>query len=365
MMRQIRLLVILMAFLWVTPVLAQDFTGDLSLEEGSIRTENYVIVGKTVRIYATVKNNSEQDLFGTVKFYDEKRAQFIGEDQPVSVIAGGTDDVFVDWVASSVGDYPVSARVIPWKDDGDNPNNNKITTSIYVDVDTDSDGIPNRQDSDDDNDGTSDKNDAFPLNPAEWQDTDGDGKGNNADVDDDGDGVTDIEDMFPNDAKETVDTDGDGVGDNSDAFPEDPKENADADQDGLGDNVDPNSKNKGPVPYIDTESNIVSAGTVVTFNALKANDPDGEIVTYEWDFGEGVENTGVIADKIFEKPGTYEVKLKVFDDKGEYRIGKLTITAIYRWQTFALVIIGLLLFLFLLYMVANSKKVLDKKSKKK
>ncbi|WP_205728975.1 gliding motility-associated C-terminal domain-containing protein, partial [Flagellimonas onchidii] len=41
-------------------------------------------------------------------------------------------------------------------------------------------------DADDDNDGTDDGADAFPLDPSEDTDTDGDGTGDNADVDDDG-----------------------------------------------------------------------------------------------------------------------------------------------------------------------------------
>ncbi len=365
MMRTARLLTIFLALLWAMPAFAQGFVEDLSLEEGSIRTENYVIVGNTVRVYATVKNNSDQDLFGTVKFYDESSGSFIGEDQPVSIISSGTDDVFVDWKAGAVGDYPISARVIPWEEEGDNPDNNKVTTSIYVDLDSDSDGIPNRHDADDDNDGVSDGDDAFPLNPNESQDTDSDGVGNNVDEDDDGDGVSDIQDIFPNDASETVDSDGDGVGDNADVFPADPVESMDSDSDGLGNNADPDDNNKGPIPYIETQSNVVSTGSITTFNALKAKDLDGEIVSYEWDFGEGVENTSVILDKVFEKPGTYDVQLKVTDDKGEHRMAKMTITVIYRWQTFVLIGIGLLLFLLLIYNVINSKKVLAKKKKKK
>ena len=365
MMRSFRLLVLFLALIWALPVQAQDYKADLALEEGSVRTENYVIVGNMVRIYATVKNNSDKDLFGTVKFYDENRSEFIGEDQPVSVIANSTDDVFVDWNARSVGDYSISARVIPWEEEGDNPDNNKITTSIYVDLDSDGDGIPNRQDPDDDNDGVPDGQDAFPQNSAESQDTDGDGIGNNEDDDDDGDGLVDIQDLFPDDASETVDSDGDGVGDNADAFPMDATESMDIDQDGLGDNADPDDNNKGPIAHIETESNVVPTGRPITFNALKAHDLDGEIVSYEWDFGQGVESTSVIADKIFEKPGTYEVTLKVTDDKGEYRLGKMTITVIYRWQSFALIAIGLLLFLLIIYHAVNSKKVLAKKKKKK
>jgi hypothetical protein len=45
-----------------------------------------------------------------------------------------------------------------------------------------------------------DASDAFPLDEHEQLDTDTDGIGNKADTDDDGDGVLDADDAFPNDA---------------------------------------------------------------------------------------------------------------------------------------------------------------------
>ena len=70
---------------------------------------------------------------------------------------------------------------------------------------------------DNDGDGVSNENDAFPEDPTETVDTDRDGVGNNADSDDDGDGVIDDFDAFPLDPAETVDTDLDGVGNNADS----------------------------------------------------------------------------------------------------------------------------------------------------
>ena len=110
---------------------------------------------------------------------------------------------------------------------------------------TDNDGLGNACDDDDDNDGVLDTRDAFPLDASETIDADSDGTGNNSDncrglvnanqsnvdgdkngdacdSDDDNDGVADIDDAFPKDATETVDTDGDGIGDNFDAAPLDP-----------------------------------------------------------------------------------------------------------------------------------------------
>jgi hypothetical protein len=117
--------------------------------------------------------------------------------------------------------------------------------------DTDLDGLINNFDSDDDNDGVLDSDDAFPLDENETVDTDSDGTGNNADTDDDNDGVLDIYDDLPFDATEQVDTDGDGLGnsvdtdddgdgiqDGLDACPLDPMEIVDTDGDGICDGPD-------------------------------------------------------------------------------------------------------------------------------
>ena len=89
-------------------------------------------------------------------------------------------------------------------------------------LDTDTDGLCDAGDLDDDGDGVEDLVDAFPLDASETADTDGDGTGDN-------------EDAFPADATETADTDGDGVGDNADAFPADGLLCRDVDADGCDD----------------------------------------------------------------------------------------------------------------------------------
>ena len=57
------------------------------------------------------------------------------------------------------------------------------------------DGVGNNADTDDDDDGLADIDDAFPLDSTETLDTDGDGLGNNADLDDDSDGFSDEEEL--------------------------------------------------------------------------------------------------------------------------------------------------------------------------
>jgi hypothetical protein len=105
-------------------------------------------------------------------------------------------------------------------------------------ADTDGDGIPDNQDSDDDNDGyaddTENKAGSDPLDPASKPvDTDGDGNPDVTDPDDDNDGIPDTEDEDDNNDgvpdSEEVDTDGDGIPDNQDS---------DDDNDGYADDTE-------------------------------------------------------------------------------------------------------------------------------
>lgn len=141
-------------------------------------------------------------------------------------------------------------------------------------VDQDQDGLGNACDGDDDNDGVDDELDAFPLDSTETIDTDNDGIGNNADLDDDGDGVNDNSDAFPLDSTESVDSDSDGVGDNGDAFPQDENETVDADGDGVGDNSD-NCPSNANAEQTDTDGD--GAG-----DACDGDSPDAVWDNFNW-----------------------------------------------------------------------------------
>jgi gliding motility-associated-like protein len=130
-----------------------------------------------------------------------------------------------------------------------------VSFSLFIDQDTDRDGLLDAVDTDDDNDGVLDQNDAFPLDRTEWTDSDRDGRGNNADTDDDNDGIldgcdvdangdgipdngTDMDGDGINDGCDQ-DQDGDGVNNTSDNCPSSPNANqADRDHDGQGDVCD-------------------------------------------------------------------------------------------------------------------------------
>ena len=55
----------------------------------------------------------------------------------------------------------------------------------------------------------------------------------------------------------------------------------------------------------------------VQFDASESNDPDGEIVSYLWDFGDGASAEGMTVEHVFPQQQTeYLVTLTVIDDNG-------------------------------------------------
>ncbi|NJK89513.1 MAG: hypothetical protein HC923_09000, partial [Myxococcales bacterium] len=90
--------------------------------------------------------------------------------------------------------------------------------------DADNDGVSDRVDPDDDNDGCIDEEDEFPLDPLACVDSDGDGIADEADADDDDDGLSDAEELSPGQdgyvtAALRPDTDDDGLLDAVDPCP--------------------------------------------------------------------------------------------------------------------------------------------------
>ncbi|RLF57905.1 MAG: chitinase, partial [Thermoplasmata archaeon] len=55
----------------------------------------------------------------------------------------------------------------------------------------------------------------------------------------------------------------------------------------------------------------------IQFDASGSYDPDGEIVEYTWDFGDGSVGYGVNPTHSYSKSGIFEVKLTVKDDDGK------------------------------------------------
>lgn len=63
----------------------------------------------------------------------------------------------------------------------------------------------------------------------------------------------------------------------------------------------------------DTQVNV---SQTINFDASESFDLDGEIISYEWDFGDGITKTGVKTTHVFSADGQYTVTLTVTDDDG-------------------------------------------------
>ncbi|MBW3020996.1 PKD domain-containing protein [Candidatus Woesearchaeota archaeon] len=84
------------------------------------------------------------------------------------------------------------------------------------------------------------------------------------------------------------------------------------------------------VPLVNAGNDIsVSVGEEFNFDGV-ASDPDGVIISYEWDAnGDGVYDTycgGCAKDSyVFDKAGIYTARLKVTDDDGGVAFDEITI----------------------------------------
>ncbi len=73
------------------------------------------------------------------------------------------------------------------------------------------------------------------------------------------------------------------------------------------------------LPYANTNGDKYqeAVGHAIEFSSIGSNDPDGEIVSYEWDFGDGAESADANVAHTFTEIGEYNVTLTVTDNNGE------------------------------------------------
>jgi PKD repeat protein len=75
-------------------------------------------------------------------------------------------------------------------------------------------------------------------------------------------------------------------------------------------------RNRPPVAVFTESAETVDTGEDIHFNAGDSYDPDGEIASYSWDFGDETGATGVMVSHAYVDDGVYTVTLTVTDDLG-------------------------------------------------
>lgn len=91
----------------------------------------------------------------------------------------------------------------------------------------------------------------------------------------------------------------------------------------------PATANRAPIAKIadyQPRTTAVAGGTRVGFGAT-ASDPDGDRLTFSWDFGDGTTDSGEALFHVFYASGTFEVKLTVTDGRGGVATDAVRVTA--------------------------------------
>lgn len=81
-----------------------------------------------------------------------------------------------------------------------------------------------------------------------------------------------------------------------------------------------------PIPKYNISVNHLT----IEVNASASYDSDGSVVLYQWDFGDGTNGTGVIANHTYRESGNYSVKLYIVDDMGgqNFHSKKITVQSV-------------------------------------
>jgi len=70
-----------------------------------------------------------------------------------------------------------------------------------------------------------------------------------------------------------------------------------------------------------------------TLDASASSSPNGAIVSYEWDFGDGEVGSGVVVTHVYDDKGVYTITLLVTDSSGETGARSLAVEALNRVPT--------------------------------
>jgi len=137
------------------------------------KDRNNLLVNEKVRLYTYAENRGTKDASGFIVFY--RGTQLLGQAEVSLTAKGVKDEVYIDF-AVPLGNFNILAKIISAVPRDDNPDNNTALTQMYDgQKDSDGDGLGDKIDPDDDNDGVADANEASLGTDPLKSDTDGDG----------------------------------------------------------------------------------------------------------------------------------------------------------------------------------------------
>jgi len=243
-------------FFWAGPKSSFAKT-DISVDEKDITfSKTALFDGDLIKVYARVFNSGDNDVSGYVVFLNNGKE--MAGTQPISLKPNTYDDVFIDWKAKA-GTYNIEVKIIGLNPADDSIENNQtIKKTVFIDLDTDKDGIGDSKDPDTDGDGltneeekikgtnplmadtdgdkVNDKIDAFPTDKTEWHDTNNNDIGDNKDPDADGDGLTNLEEIQKYGTNPlNPDSDNDGLNDKQEVLGNTDPNKPDANSGGVAD----------------------------------------------------------------------------------------------------------------------------------
>lgn len=79
-------------------------------------------------------------------------------------------------------------------------------------------------------------------------------------------------------------------------------------------NIKQDPQNQMPIAVVSVDTQTVNMGEVVDFFGYMSHDPDGYLVSYFWEFGDGGSGSGENLSHVYDIPGEYTVTLTVTDD---------------------------------------------------
>ncbi|GAH01571.1 unnamed protein product, partial [marine sediment metagenome] len=87
------------------------------------------------------------------------------------------------------------------------------------------------------------------------------------------------------------------------------------------------SLNQSPIVSFTANFRVGAVPLEIYFDASNSYDPDGNIISYAWDFKDGNTGSGEIVNHTFNSIGSYKVELIVTDNKGAISSATKTIIA--------------------------------------